>query len=315
MNKAAVSLLLALSLTACTAPDAPAGVASAVLAGPRTLKIGEQAATTLTLKDAKGNVLTGRAVTWSTSDPRAVSVNPAGQISAVGFGRSLGWKDVTITAVSEGVRATLTVMPYGLDVTCGTYVRSGDARVMPALAARWRGLDGRNVSVDTDMTFTVPAGAHPTMTTLPGFLARVSSFAMTIGTTHTAVAGTYGATVTADGQTYSDSCVMTPDRTLGLVTEGFVTYSNRAVDPVFRGQAPAGVASITGHLVSASTTYSTTLSPLQAGPFSVSLPFPNVPTAGSYGTRFRLRNFASANDLPADFIMVSDTEGNVVDVK
>ena len=50
-----------------------------------------------TLRDAAGNVLTGRSVTWSSSAPRVASVSPTGLILGLGAGAT------DISATSEGV--------------------------------------------------------------------------------------------------------------------------------------------------------------------------------------------------------------------
>ena len=59
---------------------------------------------TATLRDARGNVLTGRAVSWSSSNTFVVTVTSAGVLSTVGAGTA------TITATSEGKTGTTVVM-------------------------------------------------------------------------------------------------------------------------------------------------------------------------------------------------------------
>jgi uncharacterized protein YjdB len=56
-----------------------------------------------TVRDAAGNVLTGRPVTWSSSNPLFASVSNTGLLSALLVGNT------TITATSEGKSGTLTV--------------------------------------------------------------------------------------------------------------------------------------------------------------------------------------------------------------
>ncbi len=69
---------------------------------------GDQA--TAVLKDASGNVLVGRTVTWQSSTTTVATVSATGAITTVGAGTS------TITATSEGQSggAQLTVVPVGL---------------------------------------------------------------------------------------------------------------------------------------------------------------------------------------------------------
>jgi hypothetical protein len=76
---------------------------------PATASIGEGATVQLTAtpKDAAGNALTGRAVSWATSDAAVATVNASGLVSGVAAGAA------TITATSEGESGTaqVTVTP------------------------------------------------------------------------------------------------------------------------------------------------------------------------------------------------------------
>jgi uncharacterized protein YjdB len=58
---------------------------------------------TVTLKDANGNTLTGRSVTWSSSNTNVATVNQSGVVTAQNPGNA------TITATSEGKSGTATV--------------------------------------------------------------------------------------------------------------------------------------------------------------------------------------------------------------
>src|SRR5207302_5110684 len=58
---------------------------------------------TATLKDAAGNVLLGRAVTWTSSNTGVTTVSGTGLVIGVAAGSA------TITATSEGVRGTAAV--------------------------------------------------------------------------------------------------------------------------------------------------------------------------------------------------------------
>ena len=68
----------------------------AVTPGSQSLVVGRSGALTATLRDAAGNVLTGRPITWSTSNPAIATVDGGGLVTAVSAGAS------TITATSEG---------------------------------------------------------------------------------------------------------------------------------------------------------------------------------------------------------------------
>jgi uncharacterized protein YjdB len=67
--------------------------------------VGEGKSTTLTARvtDAAGNVLTNRAVTWSSGDTRIATVDQSGVVRGVRKGSAV------ITATSEGKFGTATV--------------------------------------------------------------------------------------------------------------------------------------------------------------------------------------------------------------
>ena len=89
-------------------PPPPAPVASVtVVLGSSSLAVGHSTQATATLRDANGNVLTGRTVTWSTSNSSVATVNASGTVTAVAAGSA------AIPAASEGIigSATVTVSP------------------------------------------------------------------------------------------------------------------------------------------------------------------------------------------------------------
>jgi trimeric autotransporter adhesin len=94
--------------------------------------VGQTVQLTATLRDANDNVLTGRAVAWSSSSVSVATVNASGLVTAVGDG------EATITATSEGKAGTASVTV-----------------VAPAIA-----LSTNTVSVGT------PIGSNPTPETV-----------------------------------------------------------------------------------------------------------------------------------------------------
>ena len=58
---------------------------------------------TATVKDAAGNVLTGRAITWASSDTNVAQVSSTGVVEAIGGGTA------TITATSGGVPGSVSI--------------------------------------------------------------------------------------------------------------------------------------------------------------------------------------------------------------
>ncbi|HKA58466.1 MAG TPA: Ig-like domain-containing protein, partial [Gemmatimonadales bacterium] len=82
-------------------PDAVATVS--VTPATATVDVGATVQLTATPRDANGNPLTGRAVTWTSSDPAIATVSATGLVSGVAGG------PVTITATSEGQSGTAAV--------------------------------------------------------------------------------------------------------------------------------------------------------------------------------------------------------------
>jgi uncharacterized protein YjdB len=89
---------------AATLTVTPVPVASVTVSlASSALTIGQTTQATAIVKDVSGNVLTGRAVTWSTDIPSVATVNASGLVSAVSAG------NVHITATSEGQSGSATM--------------------------------------------------------------------------------------------------------------------------------------------------------------------------------------------------------------
>lgn len=87
----------------------PAAVASLTVTPPNANVLpGGTTSLTAVTRDASGNVLTGRAVAWTSAAPGTASVNASGLVTGVATGGP-----VTITATSEGQSGTssITVLP------------------------------------------------------------------------------------------------------------------------------------------------------------------------------------------------------------
>jgi len=68
-----------------------------------SIAVGGTVQLTATTKDSAGNVLTGRAITWSSGNPAAATVSASGLVTSVAAGMA------TITATSEGKSGTASV--------------------------------------------------------------------------------------------------------------------------------------------------------------------------------------------------------------
>ena len=107
-----LSLLMATCLfSACagkesTAPSATTVPVSSVAVTPATatVQVGQTVQLTATAKDASGNVLPGRTVTWASSNTAVATVSGSGLVTGVAAGGP-----VTITATSEGQSGTAAV--------------------------------------------------------------------------------------------------------------------------------------------------------------------------------------------------------------
>ncbi|HET7251990.1 MAG TPA: Ig-like domain-containing protein [Gemmatimonadales bacterium] len=87
-----------------------APVASVEITGPTGIAAGDTALLTAHPKDAQGNVLSGRTITWGTSDRTIATVSPTGTVTALRLGA------VTITALVEKKTANtrITITPVAV---------------------------------------------------------------------------------------------------------------------------------------------------------------------------------------------------------
>jgi len=117
--------------TAAITVSAPVATVS-VTPGSSSLLIGGSGALAATLRDAGGNVLTGRPITWSTQNPAIATVSGAGLVTAVSAGVA------TITATSEGrsgVALVTVLQPVSSVVLTGALnVKVGDTYTYTATA-------------------------------------------------------------------------------------------------------------------------------------------------------------------------------------
>jgi glucose/arabinose dehydrogenase len=115
LRRASVAGALTLLIGGCgddsTQPPPPPTVASIVVTPTAaTIDSGQTVQLSDTVKDAAGNVLTDRVVTWSSSDANIASVSSSGLVTGVHPG------DATITATSEGQSATAQITVIAVPV-------------------------------------------------------------------------------------------------------------------------------------------------------------------------------------------------------
>jgi len=148
-----LTLAVAALTTACggssgdtTTTAVPVATVSVMLARP-SLTTGQTTTATATLSDAGGNVLVGRAVTWSSSAPAVATVSAGGTVTAIGAGNA------SIIATSEGktgsapVTVTLAVVK-SVVVTAASSVPVGQTAQAQAsvLDASGHAITGRTVT-------------------------------------------------------------------------------------------------------------------------------------------------------------------------
>ena len=177
---------------------------------------GQSQAITVTLRDASGNVLTGRTIGW-TSSSGILTVSPSGQVTAVSAGTA------TITASSEGKSGTLTfnvtsapVVPVASVVVAGgssslnvgqttqltATPKSSTGTVLTGRAVSWSSSAPGIASVSSGGAVTaVAAGSAMINANVEGV---VGSMAMTVNSTTTGAIATVtvslGASAVSVGQ-------------------------------------------------------------------------------------------------------------------
>jgi hypothetical protein len=119
--------MLAIGMVSCrdVGPKIPAVATVIVTPGSLGLTVGQTAQLTATPRDAAGNALSGRAITWASAAPDLAAVDSTGLVTAAAVGTT------TVTATSEGQSgtapvavspvpvATVSVTPPSLDLIVG----------------------------------------------------------------------------------------------------------------------------------------------------------------------------------------------------
>ena len=154
-----------------------------------TLAAGQTATLTATLKDGAGNVLTGRAVTWSSGATTVATVSSTGVVTGVSAGTA------TITATSEGKSAAAAVT-----VTAPT---AATVTVAPSTATLTVGNSTTLIATVRDGSSNIMVNASVTWSTSNTSVATVSSSGVVTGV------GTGSATITARSGTATGTATVT----------------------------------------------------------------------------------------------------------
>lgn len=146
--------VLLCTVGACARPSAGVGpdgtpVASVTVAlNAWVLGVGHGTQGTATLRDASGNVLGGRAITWASSNTSVATVGANGYVSALATGTA------TITATSEGKTggAAVTVQasfPPPPGPSTGIWMSADEIRALPTSGPAW---DNVKRAADSDLS-------------------------------------------------------------------------------------------------------------------------------------------------------------------
>lgn len=166
----------------------PAAVASlSVTPATSTLSIGSVVQLVAATRDIGGTVLTGRVVTWVSSNPAAAIVSPTGLVTAIASGAA------TITATSEGQTATAQITVP----TVATPFPVNVITVSPGVANSPIGSTTQFSAVLRDMVGNVLTGRTVVWTSSDPTIASVSAS----GVATAVKAGTVTITATSEGKT------------------------------------------------------------------------------------------------------------------
>ncbi|MBX6333178.1 MAG: Ig domain-containing protein [Gemmatimonadaceae bacterium] len=157
-GKSAVATVTVLPRPVASVSVSPA-TASIALAGTVQL--------TATTRDADGHELSGRTVTWSTSDPTIATVSASGRVTGTGAGQA------TITATSEGKRGTARVTV--------TLPEAATVVITPVAVAIIEGQTFQLTAVARDEPGHVIDGAPITWTSSEPKVATISSTGLVTG--------------------------------------------------------------------------------------------------------------------------------------
>src|SRR6478672_5067341 len=209
-----------------TAPlNAPAAVAGVTLTVEPSINVGQSAQASVTLKDAAGNVLTGRTVNWVSSDASIVSVSSAGLVAALKAG------GVTITAsVDGGVSASAVVSAVAPAPSVGNITLAAGATQIKI------GQLTQVTAVVRDASGNALSGVPVTFTSTPSTTAAVSGGGVVAGV------NVGSATIYAKADTVT--------RSIGITVIDSATIAAPA-PPAPPPPAPAGIAIVPGQSIQA----------------------------------------------------------------
>ena len=171
-----------------TVSNVPVASVTVTPANP-TLSVNQTLGMTATMRDAGGNILSGRAVTWASQDQAVATVDAQGVVTAVASGTA------TITATSEGVNGstliTVSTIPVARVDVAPTTVSLNPGQTSQLTATAY---DANNNVLVRPITWASNNPAAATVSTT-GLVTAVASGSATISATSGGVQGTAVITV------------------------------------------------------------------------------------------------------------------------
>ncbi|WP_284352167.1 beta strand repeat-containing protein [Roseisolibacter agri] len=235
-----------------TAPaPAPAAVASVLVTPPSaSVAAGATVQLSTTVRDANGNALTGRTITWSTSNPAIASVSTSGVVTGVAAGAA------TITATSEGRSGTAAITVTGTAGGGTGVIAVASVAVSPSTLSVVAGGTGQLSATARDASGNALTGRTITWSTSNPAVATVS----TAGVVTAVAAGSATISATSEGQTGSAAVTVTaaPPPTPAPVVSVAVSPSTLALQTGATGQLSATPRDASGNALTGRTiTWST----------------------------------------------------------
>jgi uncharacterized protein YjdB len=162
--------------TTATAPPPPVPVASvSVSPASSSLLVGATAQLSAVTRDASNNVLTGRVVTWSSSNSAVSTVSSSGRVTAIAAGNATitassetktGTAAITVSAPAPAPVATVSVSPassspiVGATVQLSATMRDAGNNVLTGRVVTWASANTSIASVNsTGLVSAVGAGS------------------------------------------------------------------------------------------------------------------------------------------------------------
>jgi hypothetical protein len=239
--------LLVLSLILVSCGGGSTGSPSVTVTGPSSnlLKIGEVTNFTATFKDASGASIVKK-FTWTSSAPNIAEVDQSGKVTVKRLGK------VTISAGADGTNGSSAIQQtYGLEVIGGTYdfsAYSGQPASLQTLI-RFRTSTAAPIAANTAFTVSIsgPTAWNGGVAVNSGPWSMgtggVSIPPQSLAFPKAVVSGTYQASTTINGVTYSSSFVVDAAQVQAKVSSITQTGSATSSDVAASWTAGAGATS------------------------------------------------------------------------